>query len=294
VTAQGASAEAIRHHYDVSNDFYRLWLDPGTMSYTAALFDGADAADDLSRAQQRKVDHHVSAARARGAERVLDIGCGWGNMLFSLVGRHAVKKAVGLTLSDAQARYVLDRGDPRVEVRTESYRRHVPDQPYDAIVSVEAIEAFARLGLSRTEKTEIYRDLFERAHAWLKPSGWFSLQMIAYGNAPDGAFDSFIARDVFPESDLPRLSEIMEACDGLFSVESLRNDRADYARTLRGWIDGLRGHREEAIGAVGPAVVRRYDEYLRLCVYMFDSGACDLHRVAFRRIDAPHARRRRA
>src|SRR5262249_11880260 len=146
---------------------------------------------------------------------------------------------------------------------------------------------FVRLGLKRPEKVGIYRDLFARAHRWLKPGGWFSLQMITYGNAPEGALDSFIAQDIFPESDLPRLSEVMEGCDGLFSVEGLRNDRADYARTLRGWMDGLRRHRDEALEKVGPAIVRRYEEYLRLCVYMFESGACDLHRVALKRIDAP-------
>lgn len=287
MTVSGASAEAIRHHYDVSNEFYRMWLDPATMSYTAALYATPGAPEDLSSAQARKIEHHVGAAEARGKARVLDIGCGWGNMLFSLVDQYGVGHATGLTLSDAQAGYVSSRAHPKVEVRVESYAQHEPVEPYDAIVSIEAIEAFARLGLTRAEKISIYRDLFQRAHRWLKPSGRFSLQMIAYGNAPSGSFDRFIAEEIFPESDLPRLSEIVDASDGLFSVEMLRNDRRCYARTLRAWMEGLRRHRDVAIETVGPVVYRRYDEYLRLCVFMFESGACDLHRIAFRRIDAP-------
>jgi cyclopropane-fatty-acyl-phospholipid synthase len=287
VTTRGASAAAIQHHYDVGNDFYQLWLDPTTMSYTAALFADDGATQSLDAAQSAKVDYHVRTARAANQSRVLDIGCGWGNLLYALVNRHGVAHATGLTLSQAQARYLGQHPDPRLDVRLESYLDHDPSEAYDAIVSIEAIEAFARNGLSSDQKIDVYRELFEKAHSWLRPGGWFSLQMITYGNAPDGSLDSFIADEIFPESDLPRLSQICAACDGLFSIEALRNDRADYARTLRCWLGGLRERREQAIARVGTDVYRRYDNYLRLCIYMFDSGACDLQRVALRRIDAP-------
>jgi cyclopropane-fatty-acyl-phospholipid synthase len=293
-TTRGASAAAIQHHYDVGNDFYKLWLDPTTMSYTAALFGPDPERRSLDAAQQAKVDHHVQAARAARQPRVLDIGCGWGNMLFSLVRRHGVAHATGLTLSREQASYIAQQNDSRVEVKLESYVDHTPSEAYDAIVSVESIEAFARFGLSSDQKVDVYRELFAKAHAWLRPAGWFSLQMITYGNAPNGSFDSFIAEESFRESDLPRLAEICEACDGLFSVEALQNDRADYARTLRFWLNGLREHREEALAIVGPEVYRRYGNYLRLCVHMFESGACDLHRVALRRIDSPRVHQRAA
>src|SRR5665213_541122 len=98
----GASREAIQAHYDVSEDFFRLWLGP-EMVYSAALFEDGD---DLATAQMRKLDHHIDAAGARGAARVLDVGCGWGAMLRRLVKTADVKEAVGLTLSASQAAWV--------------------------------------------------------------------------------------------------------------------------------------------------------------------------------------------
>src|SRR5262245_59552944 len=94
----GASAAAIQHHYDVGNDFYRLWLDD-TMSYTCALFDDAQAEESLEQAQLRKLDYHIEQMRGAGARRVLDVGSGWGNALRRLVSAHEVARAVGLTLS---------------------------------------------------------------------------------------------------------------------------------------------------------------------------------------------------
>ena len=99
----GAGSGAIRHHYDVGNDFWQVWLDP-TMSYSCAMWE--DPVDDLESAQRRKLDFHTEQAGAAGAARVLDIGCGWGAQLMHLVGSQGVKHAVGLTLSDAQAEYL--------------------------------------------------------------------------------------------------------------------------------------------------------------------------------------------
>jgi cyclopropane-fatty-acyl-phospholipid synthase len=285
--ALGASTTALRRHYDLSNDFYALWLDATSMSYTCALY---EEGDDLDRAQLRKIDYLVDAACAANRERVLDVGCGWGNTLRRLVDGHGVGRAVGITLSEAQERWMARRPDPRVEVRLESWVDHEPAAPYDAIISVEAVEAFAKPGLSSAEKIEIYRALFERCHRWLKPGGGMSLQMIAYGNADAADLDAFIAEELFPESDLPKLAEIASASERLFEIVTLRNDRAHYARTSRAWLDRLRANRAEATRLVGEDAVDRYLRYLRLCIYMFASGGCDLHRIALRRIDRPRAR----
>jgi cyclopropane-fatty-acyl-phospholipid synthase len=135
-----------------------------------------------------------------------------------------------------------------------------------------------------------YRDLFERCHSWTKPGARMSFQFIAYGNAFPEDLDAFISSQIFPESDLPALSEIVEASERLFELVSLRNDRAHYASTLRAWLERLKAQRGRALELVGEDVVKRYEQYLRLCIYMFVSGGCDLHRVAFRRIDRPRAR----
>ena len=289
-TLPGASVAAIRSHYDAGNDFYALWLDDRTMSYTAALYD-ADDADDLGRAQERKLDFHATAATVGGAERILDIGCGWGNLLSHMVRRHGVRHAVGLTLSAKQHAWIARRGDPRFEARVEHWFDHAPVAPYDAIFSIESIEAFVKPGLTRAAKVRTYRDLFERCHAWTKPGGRLSFQFIAYGNAFPEDLDSFISSQIFPESDLPALSEIAEASERLFEIVSLRNDRAHYATTLRAWLARLKARRTEAVALAGEDTVNRYEQYLRLCIYMFVSGGCDLHRVAFRRIDRPRAKK---
>lgn len=166
VDYQGATAESIRHHYDVSNDFYALWLD-ASLTYTCALWGEGDTLED---AQRRKLDYLIEGARATGARRVLDVGCGWGSLLNRLVGEHAVGQAVGLTLSDSQAELLRARELPRTEVRVENWLDHEPDEKYDAIISIGAFEHFARTGLSRTERVAAYREFFARCRSWL-PKG---------------------------------------------------------------------------------------------------------------------------
>src|SRR4030088_3614984 len=108
---RGPSPEAIQRHYDVGNDFYRLWLDD-SMSYSCALWDGSD--DSLQAAQMRKIDYHIAQAQAAGAGRVLDVGCGWGAVLKRLTTVYGVGQAVGLTLSREQEEWAVSTPDPRI------------------------------------------------------------------------------------------------------------------------------------------------------------------------------------
>lgn len=274
--APGASREAIRAHYDLSDDFFRLWLDP-EMVYSAALFEDGD---DLARAQMRKLDHHIDAARARGAARVLDVGCGWGAMLRRLVKTAGVKDAVGLTLSASQAAWIRSAPLPGITVREESWREHRPEAPYDAIVSIGAFEHFARPGLSPVEKLTAYREFFEFCHGALKPNGRLSLQTIAYvgGRAE---LPPFIADEVFRESELPLIAEPLTAAADTFEVVALRNDREHYARTLTLWERALLAHEEEAIALVGADAVAHFHRYLKISAMGFRTGAICLLRMSF-------------
>jgi cyclopropane-fatty-acyl-phospholipid synthase len=199
---------------------------------------------------------------------------------------------VGLTLSDAQAQWIDEKRAPEVTARVESWADHVPTSRYDAIVSIEAFEAFAKLRLPADDKLRVYRTFFERCHDWLRSGGRLSLQTIAYGNSGPEDFADFIANDVFPESDLPKLHEIAEAVERRFEVETLVNHRDHYARTLRCWRERLLAARDTAVREVGEPVVERYEEYLRLSEYMFSAGTCDLLRIGLRRIDHPRPTRR--
>ena len=282
----GASQAAIEAHYDLGNAFFALWLDEA-MVYTSALWDAADPADDLAAAQRRKIDRLLGWAAPPAGGRLLDIGCGWGGLLARAVATRGVADAVGLTLSPSQRAYVAALGVPGVAARLEDWNDHVPAAPYDAIVSVEAIEAFARHGLPPAAKLAIYRRLFERCHAWLAPGGTLVLQAITYGNAGPEDFDAFIAEEVFPESDLPRLAELAEAWERRFEVVTIHNARKDYQRTCKAWLARLKARRAEAVAEVGEAVVVRFERYLRLSAHMFGHGTCDLLQLALRRIDAP-------
>ncbi len=286
---RGASPEAIRHHYDVGNDFYRLWLDP-TLAYSCALWNEDDHDDMLEIAQRRKIEYHAQSAHARGAQRVLDIGCGWGAVLKYLVQEQGVRNAVGLTLSQQQAEWIASFNHPGIEVRLESWTEHVPAQPYDAAISIGAFEHFARPEWDDEQKVAAYRAFFARCHGWLRPGGRLSLQSIAYGDVDYTRFRAssevqFIVREIFPESDLPTLAQIIRASDGLFEVVALRNDREDYERTCRVWCSRLTAQRRRAVAAAGADVVARYVRYLRLSAASFQFGQTCLLRIAFRRLD---------
>jgi cyclopropane-fatty-acyl-phospholipid synthase len=242
--------------------------------------------DSLEEAQQRKLEYHIQQARADGAARVLDIGCGWGALQKRLIKEHRVKVAVGLTLSENQAEWIRSMDLPGVEVRVESWSDHVPAAPYDSIISIGAFEHFARPS-SRAVRVRGYRDFFERCHGWLKPGGWMSLQTIGLGTVDRGIEGQFIAENIFPESDLPRLGEIADASEGIFEIVSVRNDRADYKRTNDEFRDRLRKNRDAAVSLVGEETVRIFDKYFRISAAGFSRGTTNLYRITFRRLAHP-------
>jgi cyclopropane-fatty-acyl-phospholipid synthase len=287
LSALSASKQAIALHYDTSNDFFRLWLDPVTMAYSCALYaDGRPGEEDLEAAQLRKIDFYLRGTGLPRGGRVLDVGCGWGGALRRALALGA-GEAVGLTLSDQQADFVEDLHRPGLRVLREGWADHEPDEPYDTIVSIEAFEAFARLGLPPEHKALAYRSFFERCWRWLRPGGCVGLQTIAYNNAEADDFDSFIAAEIFPEQDLPHLREVAAAFEGLFEVVQLRNDPEHYVATLQDWLGRLKASRAVAQAVVGEAMVVRFLRYLRLSSFMFETRNCALYRSILRRIDEP-------
>lgn len=273
----GASAAAIQAHYDLSDDFFRLWLDP-EMVYSAALFEGDD--DDLAAAQFRKLDHHIGAAGVRPGDRVLDVGCGWGAMLRRLVGHAGASEAVGLTLSATQAAHVRAMHSPGVTVREESWRDHKPAAPYDAIVSIGAFEHFARPGLTPTAKLDAYREFFAFCRRVLKDGGRVSLQTIAFVGS-EGKMPPFFISEIFPETEPPRIWEPIAAAEDTFELVALRNDALDYDRTLRLWLKQLAAREAKAVALVGEEGVERFRRYLKVSAMSFKIGYLALLRMSF-------------
>lgn len=280
----GASKAAISFHYDIRNDFFGLFLD-SERCYSCAMYD--EEPESLEKAQQRKLEYHIQQARASNADRVLDIGCGWGALQKRLVNLHQVKLAIGLTLSENQAEWIRSMGLPGVEVRVESWSEHVPTAAYDSIISIGAFEHFARPSIGRAARVAGYREFFKCCYDWLNPGRWMSLQTIGLGAIDRGTEGQFVSENIFPESDLPRLGEIADAAEGLFEVVSVRNDRADYQRTNREFRARLRNNWLAAATLVGEETARRFDKYFRLSAAGFHAGTTNLYRVTLRRIARP-------
>lgn len=279
--ATGASAEAIQQHYDVGNEFYALWLD-ANMTYSSALWYRDD--EDLETAQRNKQDWHLDHAGINEIKRLLDVGCGWGGLMRRAVERNPDCHCTGLTLSQEQADFATSFSHSNIDVKLESWADHAPEMPYEGIVSIGALEHFARLDQSPDEKMDGYRQFFRFCHRNLVPGGRMSLQTIIYENADRRHFSQFFATEIFPESDLPHLAEIAAAAKNLFEIVELRNDRHHYANTLRHWGQRLKENKVKAIDLVGESKYRSYEKYLALMVVAFHTGTMNLSRLGLRRL----------
>ena len=206
LATMGTSPRAIRHHYDLSDDFFRIWLGPD-MVYSCGWWEAGDGRDSLARAQHRKLDFFADRLGVRGG-RVLDVGCGWGALLDRFVRVHGAASGVGLTLSPSQADFAARRNVPGVSYLLQNWVDHEPGEPYDAVTCIEATEHFASETLSPDEKVEVYRAFFERAASWLRPGGRMGLQLICLDNvghagsrAGRGPFADLILRRHLPRVD---------------------------------------------------------------------------------------------
>jgi len=284
VAERERTKETIQFHYDVGNRFYRLWLD-ARMIYSCAMWDNGEYNGDLEAAQLRKLDYHIHQAGASTARRVLDVGCGWGGLLARCVERNPkLDEAVGLTLSAEQARYCGETLPRAIECRLEDWRDHQAVAPYDSIVSIGAFEHFAAPGDSRETRIAKYRAFFEFCRSNLRKGGRLSLQTIAYLNMRREDASKFMNTEIFPDSDLPYLQEIVEASSGCLEIVAVRNDRLDYAHTCNLWSRRLKARRPEAIEASDEATVLRYEKYLQQGSVGFFQGKLSLLRITEKKL----------
>ncbi len=283
----GASQNAITYHYDIGREIYSLILDP-LLIYSAACWQAnGKPASSLEEAQANKLNYHLDAAGVSQGTRLLDIGCGWGGLIKTAINSRNIAHATGLTLSEDQLAHLTGLALPEAEMHLTSYENFKPDQPYDAIISIGAFEHFVRPAMSQAQRLEIYQNFFNQAAQWLTPGGRLSLQTIYWADIDREYADSIVPVDVFPESDLPFLSEIFESSRRSFEAIQMTTGTDDYTRTLMEWLKRLKARRA-AIEELAPdrELFRFFEDYFRTSIVGFRKRRIGLCRVAFRRLDS--------
>jgi cyclopropane-fatty-acyl-phospholipid synthase len=276
----------IQQSYDVSNAFYQLFLDE-RMIYSCALFTGEES---LERAQLNKLAWIADAAGVEPGARVLDIGCGWGGNLAFLVAERQAREAVGITLSPAQYEAAAAVGVPGASARLVSYRDFVPEEPFDAIVSIGMFEHIATPEEARSGRhVELYRDYFRRAWDWSKPGAGFGLQTVIGLRIPR---DRRALRDmgdvtygIFPGAISPRLEAVIASVNPYWEVVEVQTRRRHYARTIEHWHARLRGNEAAIRAGWGDERFAEYDRYLSATAQAFRDGYVSLAQLALRRVD---------
>ncbi len=265
--------------YDVSNDFFALWLGP-TMGYTCGYYERDDM--NLEESQNAKFDLALGKLNLEPGMTLLDVGCGWGGCLERAVEKFDVN-VIGITLSKAQSEFARERlarldTSRSIEVRLQGWEEF--DEPVDRIVSIGAFEAF---------KAERYPLFFERAHSILPSDGRMLLHTILAHTQKffrdngikltisDLKFMRFIGTEIFPGGQLPAVEDIEKlAADSGFTLERVHLLQPHYARTLDMWAENLTAKRDEAIAITDEATYDKYMKYLTGCADFFRRGITNI------------------
>ena len=266
----------IQYHYDVSNDFYGLWLDKRRV-YSCAYFRASDLG--LDDAQEAKLDHICRKLALKPGETLLDIGCGWGGLILHAARNYGVQ-AVGITLSDHQRDYVLDQIarqelQGRVEVRLMDYRDVAEEGAYDKVASVGMFEHVGRRNLG---------DYFSKIFRLLKPGGLVLNHGITSAALDSrglgGGISEFIDDYVFPGGELVHASEVIRTASAV-GLECLdcENLRPHYGKTLWHWVGRLEARQEDARRLIGEQKYRIWRIYMAGSAHAFDRGWLELWQV---------------
>ncbi|HEB9349363.1 TPA: class I SAM-dependent methyltransferase [Campylobacter coli] len=265
--AQKQESKNIKSHYDIGNDFYKLWLDD-TMSYSCAYF--KTSSDTLYEAQINKIEHTLKKLDLKPNEKLLDIGCGWGWLSIIAAQKYGVK-VVGITISEEQCKKAQERVkefklEDRVEIRLQNYQDLEFEDYFDKVVSVGMFEHVGK------ENLGLY---FMKAKQVLKPGGSMLLHSILA--MFEGKTNAWIDKYIFPGGYLPSLREVVSAMSEwdfhLLLAESLR---IHYAKTLDMWSNNFNQVLPQVRKKYDEEFIRMWDLYLRSCASAFRVGSVDL------------------
>jgi len=270
-------ARAVRHHYDVSNEFFELFLGP-SMVYSCAIWRGGEK-KTLEEAQEEKLDTVARKLEIEEGERILDVGCGWGGFPLWAATRYGAS-VVGITLSPPQAEKARQRAEQagvadRVEIRVMDYRDLAGSgERFDAIASIGMVE---HVGASQI-------DVYARTLASvLKPGGRLLNHGITRLRHTDAEAGAFSERYVFPDAAPLHLSRNLLALERAgFVTRHVEDFASDYAETLRHWARNLDENLDEAVRLAGPERVRVWRLYLRAARNGFESGFTSIYQARCR------------
>jgi len=270
----------VQSHYDLSDDFFRLFLDE-KMIYSCAYFSSVDAPEALELAQERKLELICRKLHLRPDDDFLDLGCGWGALALWAAQQHGVQ-ATGTTLSVNQrveAERRADEAGLAERVRIEA--RHFVDLPYRAYDAIASVGMIEHVGVVR------YPAYFGAVYRALRPGGLFLNQGITIPrSSTDRSGGAFMFRHVFPGAeigDVPHTQEVME--DAGFEILDVQSLRPHYAMTLREWYRRFRANRELAAQLVPERLVRVWELYLAGCAQAFEDGVVSVHQILAARPD---------
>ena len=272
--------------YDVSNEFFKLWLDE-RMHYTCAVYERDT--DTLEQAQVNKSRVLYEYAELSPEKTVLDIGCGWGANL-EYISHAGIKEAHGITLSSAQFEELNARKLPGVKVWCSDYKDFEAPFKYDSLVSIEMIDHLCSPAQAREGKAiEIYREYFRKCSTWVKPGGLFACQAILRNRVPRTAKDvadlKFTADVIFPGGLNPRLEELVAAVNPYWEIVELKTRRTHYGKTTGEWLRRLRMNEKTIRATWGDQVFDDYDRYLSTCVRAFAAHWSSDVQMKLRHID---------
>lgn len=261
----------VRSHYDIGNDFYRLWLDD-TLSYSCGYFMHED--DTLYQAQVNKVDYILKKLYLKEGMTLLDIGCGWGFLLIEAAKKYKVH-GTGITLSEEQYRECQRRIEEEklqdyVTVKLMDYR-DLPQygEKFDRVVSVGMVEHVGR---------DNYKLFLDCVNESLKPGGLFLLHFISALKEHPG--DAWIKKYIFPGGTVPSLREMVSCmAEDDFHIMDIENLRLHYNKTLLCWADNFHRHMEEEKKMFDERFLRMWDLYLNACAATFHNGIIDIHQI---------------
>lgn len=263
----------VQSHYDIGNDFYRLWLDD-TMSYSCGYFQNEN--DTLKQAQAGKVDYILRKANLKEGMHLLDIGCGWGFLLMEAARKYGVH-GMGITLSkeqykEFQHRIKEEHLEHLLEVRLMDYRG-LPKygKLFDRVVSIGMVEHVGR---------GKYEEFMGCVKSVLKPGGIFLLHFISGLKEYPG--DAWIKKYIFPGGVVPSLREILQiAGDMRFYTIGVESLRRHYNKTLLCWNRNFQEHRSEVVEMFDERFARMWELFLCACAATFMNGIIDLHQIIF-------------